>query len=418
MSNTEPHSNASTRSPQQVLMQIPQGMWVAQCVATAARLGIADALAHSHPQGSATLASAVGADASALARLLRALASLGVLTEPLPHQYALSPVGELLRRDVPGSMRDWLIAETDTPHWQAWGQLCEGVRSGQTIVPNLFGMHIYEYYAAHPADLACFSRAMSNVSALVANGTVQHYDFSPAHRIVDVGGADGGLLLAILEANPHVQGTVFDRPQVIEAARQAIHAKNYQARCDAIGGDFFQEVPKGGDLYVLKFILVDWKDPEAVRILQNCRTAVNPNGKLLVIEMTIPDSNSPSPGQLFDLNMLVMTGGQERTHSEYGALMAGRVSSQPSPPNRLAVPRAGGSRGVTGGQCCARLTNTAKALGARRGGATRTGDAPNSSRRSLSQRSVKPKPDLCSTRARDLGNATPGHASGALKLKE
>ena len=322
MSNPETQSAESTRLPQQVLMQIPEGMWVAQCVATAARLGIADALAQSQPQGSRTLARAVGADASALTRLLRALASLGVLAEPSPQQYALTPVSELLRQDVPGSMRDWLIAETDTPHWQAWGQLYEGVRSGRTAIPELFGMHIYDYYAAHPADLAYFSRAMGNVSALVAKGTVQHYDFSRARHIVDVGGADGGLLLAILEANPHVHGTVFDRPQVVGAARQAIEAKNYQARCEAVAGDFFEAVPQGGDLYVLKFILVDWKDAEALRILQNCRTAITPDGKLLVIEMTIPDTNEPSPGQLFDLNMLVMTGGQERTQSEYGALLA------------------------------------------------------------------------------------------------
>jgi hypothetical protein len=322
MSNTARQSEEPTRSPQQILMQVPQGMWVAQCVATAARLGIADALAQSQPQGSTALARAVGADASALARLLRALASLGVLAEPIPQQYALTSVGELLRADVPGSMRDWLIAETDTPHWQAWGQLYEGVRSGRTVVPELFGMHIYEYYAAHPADLAFFSRAMGNVSALVAHGTVQHYDFSRARQIIDVGGADGGLLLAILDANPHVHGTVFDRPQVVEAARQAIEAKNYQARCHAVGGDFFQAVPRGGDLYLLKFILVDWKDAEALRILQNCRAAITPDGKVLVIEMTIPDDNNPSPGQLFDLNMLVMTGGQERTQSEYGALFA------------------------------------------------------------------------------------------------
>jgi len=322
MSNTEGQSEEKTRSPQQVLMEVPQGMWAAQCIATAARLGIADALAQSQPQESAAIARAVGADGPALARLLRALASLGVLAEPLPRQYALTSVGELLRSDVPGSMRDWLIAETDVPHWQAWGQLYEGVRSGRTVVPELFGMHIYEYYTAHPADLAYFSRAMGNVSALVANGTIQHYDFSRARQIVDVGGADGSLLLAILEANPDVQGIVFDRPQVVEAARQAIEAKNYQARCRAVAGDFFQAVPPGGDLYVLKFILVDWKDGEALRILQNCRTAIVPDGKLLLIEMTIPDDNSPSPGQLFDLNMLVMTGGQERTQSEYNALLA------------------------------------------------------------------------------------------------
>jgi O-methyltransferase domain/Dimerisation domain len=324
MNNREPHSAeaARTASPQEVLMQMPSGMWVAQAVATAARLGIADALAQSQPQESTTLARAVGADPSALARLLRALASLGVLAEPLPHHYALTSIGELLRSDIPGSMRDWLIAETDTPHWQSWGQLYEGVRSGQTVVPKLFGMHIYEYYAAHPQDLACFSRAMGNVSTLAAQGTVQHYDFSRARHLVDVGGADGGLLLAILDVNPHVRGTVFDRPHVVEAARQAIQTKNYQTRCEAVGGDFFQAVPPGGDLYVLKFILIDWKDAEALRILQNCRSAIAPDGKLLVIEMTIPDDNHPSPAQLLDLNMLVMTGGQERTQSEYRALLA------------------------------------------------------------------------------------------------
>src|SRR5215203_44087 len=308
--------------PEQVLMQVTLGMWAAQAVATAARLGIADALAQSQPQDAATLARAVQADAGALSRLLRALVSIGVFAEPLPRQYALNAVGTLLRSDVSGSMRDWLIAETDTPHWQAWGQLYGGVRSGQTVVPRLFGMHIYEYYAAHPEDLACFSRAMGNVSALASQGALQHYDFSHARHVVDVGGAHGDLLLAILDANRHACGTVFDRPHVAEAARQAIHAQGYQDRCAAVGGDFFQAVPSGGDLYVLKFILIDWKDAEALRILDNCRTAITPDGKLLVIEMTIPDDNHPTPAQLFDLNMLVMTGGQERTVSEYEALFA------------------------------------------------------------------------------------------------
>ena len=308
--------------PEQVLMQVTLGMWAAQAVATAARLGIADALAQSQPQDAATLARAVQADAGALSRLLRALVSIGVFAEPLPRQYALNAVGTLLRSDVYGSMRDWLIAETDTPHWQAWGQLHEGVRTGKTVVPQLFGKHIYEYYAAHPDDLACFSAAMGNVSMLVAQGTVQHYDFSRSRHIIDVGGAQGDLLLAILDANPHARGTVFDQPQVIEAAHQAIHVRGHQQRCEAVGGNFFHAVPPGGDLYVLKFILVDWRDAEASQILRNCRSAMGPDGKLLVIEMTIPDDNHATPAQLFDLNMLVMTGGQERTVSEYESLFA------------------------------------------------------------------------------------------------
>jgi hypothetical protein len=264
----------------------------------------------------------MGADAAALARLLRALASLGVLAEPRPHQYALTPVGELLRSAVPGSMRDWLMAKTDTPHRQAWGRLSERVRSGQTVVPQVFGMPVCEYYAAYPEDRACFSRAMGNMSALAAQGTLQQYDFSQARHIVPVGGADGSLVLAILDAHPHVRGTVFDQPHVVDAARPAIHAEHHQARCEAVGGDFFQAVPPGGDLYVLKFILIDWQDTEALRILQHCRTAITPDGRLLVIEMTIPGDNHLSPAQLLDLNMLVMTGGQERTPSEYGALLA------------------------------------------------------------------------------------------------
>ena len=145
MHNNDPHRVDDTlAAPQQVLMQMTLAMWVTQAVATAARLGIADFLAQSAPQDSTTMARAVGADAAALARLLRTLVSLGVLAEPVPHQYALTSVGALLRSDVASSMRDWLIAETDTPHWQAWGQFHEGVRSGRTVVPDLFGMHILE----------------------------------------------------------------------------------------------------------------------------------------------------------------------------------------------------------------------------------------------------------------------------------
>ncbi len=324
MTETQPHVAAAvpTPTPQEAIMHMLMGMWSAQAVATAARLGIAEALANSQPQESSALARAVGADAAALARFLRTLVSLGVLSQPQPHTYALTAIGEALRSDIPGSMRDLLIAETDAPHWQAWGKLHESVRSGEPMVPQLFGMPIFEYYAAHPEELASFSRAMGNFSALAAQGTVQNYDFSHARHIVDVGGAHGDLLLAILQANPHVRGTVFDLPHVAEAARQAITVHGYHERCEALGGDFFEAVPPGGDLYLLKFILHDWQDPEALRILHNCRQAITPDGKLLVIEMVIPEDNRPSPAQLIDLNMLVMTGGLERTASEYGALLS------------------------------------------------------------------------------------------------
>lgn len=324
MSNTQPKGTAAIPNPppQQTIFQMLMGMWGAQAIAAAARLGIADALAQLQPQDSTTLARAVGADVAALARLLRALASLGVLSQPFPCQYALTSVGELLRSDAPGSMRDLLIAETDTPHWQAWGRFDESVRSGQPLVPKLFGMPIFEYYAAHPEDLGFFSRSMGNLSAMVALGTIHNYDFGCAHRIVDVGGANGDFVLAIAQAYSHIHGTVYDLPHVAEEARRAIHMHGYQGRCEALGGDFFQSVPSGGDVYLLKFILHDWKDDDALIILQHCRAVMPTAGKLLVIEIVIPDDNHPSPAQLLDLNMLVMTGGQERTVHEYGSLFA------------------------------------------------------------------------------------------------
>jgi hypothetical protein len=311
-----------TPSPQDAMMQMWIGLCSAHAVAAAARLGIADILATSPPQESAALARAVGADVMALTRLLRTLVSLGILVQPHPQTYALTALGAVLRSDRPDSMRDLLIAITDPPHVQAWSKLHESVVSGQPMVPALFGMPIFAYYAAHPDELASFSRAMGNLSALAAQGTVRHYDFSHARHIVDVGGAHGDLLLTILQAYPHARGTVFDLPHVADAARQAITAQGYTERCEALSGDFFQAVPPGGDVYILKLILHDWPDTEVVRILHNCRAAMPPDGTLLVIEMVVPDDPHLALAHLSDLNMLVMTGGQERTAREYGALLA------------------------------------------------------------------------------------------------
>jgi hypothetical protein len=317
-----PSAAPPTPSPQDIMMQ----MWMDMCrtlaVAAAARLGIADVLAASAPQGSAALARAVGADVPALTRLLRTLVSLGILVQPHPETYALTSLGAVLRSDHPGSMRDLLIAVTDPPHVQAWSTLHESVASGQPRVPALFGMPIFAYYAAHTDERAAFSRAMGNLSALAAQGTVHHYDFSRARHIVDIGGAHGDLLLTILQAYPHARGTVFDLPHVADAARQAMTAQGYAGRCEAVGGDFFQAVPPGGDVYVLKLIVHDWPDAEVVRILHNCRAVMPPDGTLLVIEMVLPDDPQLSLAHMSDLNMLVMTGGQERTAREYGALLA------------------------------------------------------------------------------------------------
>jgi hypothetical protein len=170
-------------------------------------------------------------------------------------------------------MRDWLMAETDTPHWQAWGQLYEGGRSGRTVVPEQFGMQIYEYYTAHPAELACFSRAMGNISALVANGTVQNYDFSRARQIVDVGGEMAVFCsqFRMLTLMCTARCSTGPRWWKLHVRRSMPRIIKHVAKL--VDGDFFQAVPGGGDLYVLKFSLVDWKDAETLRF---CRSAARP----------------------------------------------------------------------------------------------------------------------------------------------
>jgi SAM-dependent methyltransferase len=187
---------------------------------------------------------------------------------------------------------------------------------------DALGMGLFQWYAQNAEEAGFFNAAMGNLSALAARELVRVYDFSAVRTVADVGGAHGVLLTAILRANPEARGILFDLPHVIATAQQEIQAQGISQRCELVSGDFLEAVPEGADLHLLKQIVHDWDDERATRLLSNCRAALAPAGKLLLVEMVIPADNSPSPAQAMDLNMLVLLGGRERTEDEFRRLLA------------------------------------------------------------------------------------------------
>jgi ubiquinone/menaquinone biosynthesis C-methylase UbiE len=274
--------------------------------------------------GEPDLAARVDADARSLGRIFRALEDAGLFTELDDGRIALSALGEMLRTDAPMSARRGAIASTEEWRWRAYGHLTHSVRTGEPGFPLAHGCGLWDYLAREPDAAAMFNESMSRVAAANAAAIVRTYDFSYVNRLVDVGGGHGVLACAVLEANPHMHGVVFDLPGVIDGARTRLTEAGLTDRCEVIAGDFFQAVPAGGDAYVLSWILHDWDDQAAARILANCRAAMRGGGRLLVIEMVIPSGEeapaSPDLDRLVkttDLEMLTIVGGRERTAAEY-----------------------------------------------------------------------------------------------------
>jgi SAM-dependent methyltransferase len=306
-------------SPQMILGQMINGYWVTGAICAAARLEVADQLA-----GTARpvdeLARAVGADSESLYRLLRALASVGIFAEGPTRAFGHTPLSEALRTGVPGSMHG-LAAMTSLLHLRAWPEIVHSVRTGQTALEKVFGRPLFAQLAADAEQGAAFDAAMAGYTAATSAAAVGAYDFARFRKIVDVGGGNGALLAAILPKTPQSSGVVFDLPAVAERARAFLASKELAGRCEVVTGDFFASVPSGGDAYTMKMILHDWDDARALVILKNVRQAIRPDGRLLVIEAVIdPQNGAGAPGKLLDVNMLVMTGGRERTADEFAAL--------------------------------------------------------------------------------------------------
>jgi hypothetical protein len=303
------------------MMGLTMATWISQAISVAADLGVADALANG-PRSVDDIAKTVGADAPSLYRLLRALADVEVVQELDGRRFASTPLGDLLRGDAPGSLRDWAIMIGRPFHVEAWTGLIGSIRTGESAFERLHGKTDWDYFRDNPADGQVLNAAMTAVSSRFIEAIAGEYDFKSAGKVVDVGGGQGGMITAILAANPHVRGVLFDLPHVV--ADQVVGAAGVGDRCEYVGGDFFESVPPGGDVYVLTNIVHDWDDDRAVRILRNCREAMNADGRVLVAEAVLPDTIRPSRAKWLDLEMLVLNvqGARQRTESEYRELFA------------------------------------------------------------------------------------------------
>jgi len=306
-------------SPAVVLRDLVSGMRVTQLIYVAAKLGIADLL----KDGSKSiddLASKVGAHPQTLYRVLRALASIGIFAEVRNRQFELTALAEPLQDRVPGSMRARAINFGGEGFWKPWGDLLNCVKTGDTPFNRVFGMSFWEYLTRNAEAGTIFNKSMSAITEQSANAVVEAYDFSGANRVVDLGGGRGALIAAILKRYPHVQGVLTDLPPVANEAKAFIESEGLEDRCEFIGGDYFQSVPSGADIYIMKSIIQGEEDNGAVAILKNCRRAMGNHARLLIVDLIMPPHGSPSPANVFDVHMWVLDGGLLRTEEEFRAL--------------------------------------------------------------------------------------------------
>jgi len=292
---------------------------VTQAIHVAAVLGIADLLKDG-PRDGDLLAQLADVNPDGLYRLLRALAGVGIFAEVEPRRFALTPLAEPLRTDVPDSVHAFAALQGQPWIWRPWGRLLDAVKTGNSVFPDEYGMPFFDYFTRNEQARTVLQAALAGSGR--RTGLADHYDFSQSSTVADIAGGQGALLGTILSKYQHLRGIVFDRSVVLAHARQHLTEVGLIDRCDLVGGDFFESVVVGADTYLLSQVLHDWNDNAALTILTNCRRAMPEHGRLLAIERILPERQAPIRGPLGDLNMLVLMNGRERTRDEYEALLA------------------------------------------------------------------------------------------------
>jgi hypothetical protein len=306
--------------PANTLLEILTASWVSQATYVAAKLGVADLIA-SGVDSPTDLAQRTDSNPAFLERVLKFLVGHGVLSELSSGRFGLTAVGELLRSDAPLSLRELAILYGEESY-VAWGHLLDAVRTGSDAFAQAYGQKLFEYLSERPDRSATFNAAMAAGSAFFS-AIPEAYDLSVCKTVADIGGGSGALVSALLKRQPHLRGVVADSPQVVEATAARLAASGLADRCEVAACDFFTSVPAGADTYLLSRILHDWDYEHSITILQNIRSVIPADGRLLVIERIIPDEPRPSLAIAFDVQMLVMSpSGKERTLAEYDALFA------------------------------------------------------------------------------------------------
>jgi O-methyltransferase domain/Dimerisation domain len=302
------------------LLRIVVGYRISQCIHAAVELRIPDLLACG-PKTVDEVAAATAAHTESLYRLLRLLTGAGIFTEVASRQFALTQLGEGLRSDVPGSLAALARLALGKSLWEPWGELVESLRTGRSAFAQVHGMGLFDYLERHPDEGRLFDAAMTEGTARDGIAVAQSYDFSGTTTVVDVGGGQGLLLASLLQANPHLKGILFDLPEVAAHSRAMLEKWGVAKRCASLGGSFFDRVPEGADVYILRHIIHDWGDVKARRILRNCCDAATPASKILVVERIVStDYRAGLPLLANDMEMMVTAGGKERTETEFREL--------------------------------------------------------------------------------------------------
>ncbi|MBZ4417201.1 acetylserotonin O-methyltransferase [Myxococcus sp. RHSTA-1-4] len=308
--------------PELELLKVVAAQWASQSIYAAVKLGVIDTLERAGGTcDGAELARRSEVREEPLNRVLRALVKLKLLEEPHPARFRLTGLGRCLRTGAPGALASWALL-WGGEFQRSWCNLLPALRTGETAFDQVHGMGLFEYLQTRPERARLFDSAMTGLAGFLYAQVPQAYDFSGYGTIVDVGGGHGHLLASILRQAPKARGVLFDQPQVVGSAGDVLRQAGVAGRCEKVGGDFFSAVPGGGDLYVLSNILHDWDNTRAEHILRNCRRAMVPSGRLLLVEMMLSSEHEPDLARMTDLNMLTLTGGKERTEAEFVALLA------------------------------------------------------------------------------------------------
>jgi hypothetical protein len=305
------------------LMQVATGFQLSACLYVAAKLNIADLVAHER-RSTEDLAARTGTNADALYRVLRPLISVGIFAEPEPRVIASSPGAQPLRSDVPGSVHGLALWVADPFMIHIASDLLYSVETGKPAVEHLYGKPAFECIAAMPRVQEAFNQGMTAISREFAPAVLDAYDFSAVETLMDVAGGQGYFICKALKRHPKMKGILLDLPHVVESAQSMLCDMGVDDRCQPVAGDFFEEVPSGADTYYLQHIIHDWDDEHALKILRNIRKALagRKHGRVLIVDAVLPESSEPHPAKLLDLVMLTVPGGRERTEPEWRDLLA------------------------------------------------------------------------------------------------
>ncbi|MFG2339456.1 methyltransferase [Streptomyces yangpuensis] len=315
--NTEVRA-AQTAAGRELVVRLAFGSMAAHTLRAAVRLEVVELIGDG-PRTAAETAAAAGTAHRPMTRLLRALTALGLLTEDTPDTFSVTPAGALLGPGHPDSLASFVRMFTDPAIVRAWEHLENSVRTGEIAFDSVFGTDFFSHLARHPELSTDFNAAMSQATSETAAVLPRAVDFSRFASVADIGGGDGTLLAAVLDAHPHLSGTVFDTADGLAEAAKTLAQHGLEDRCSLVAGDFFRSVPQGSDAYLLKSVLHDWTDAQVVTILRHCRRALPPGGTVLIVEPVLPEvvGTQDAGTYLSDLNMMVNVGGRERTRADF-----------------------------------------------------------------------------------------------------